>query len=74
MMGRDEEDAGSSLIMFFAIRPETAAASMDLGSCSPAVRQLVRFVQCAESDADVARLFKMIGFVDNMAQLGVPVS
>ena len=37
------------------------------------IRKLVEFVKQAESDSNVARLFKMLGFVDNMAKLGVPV-
>lgn len=61
------------MVLYFAIKPDVARQSLDLKNADGSIRLLASFTERASIDPDVARLFKMIGMVENIAEVGVPV-
>ena len=61
-----------SLVLIFRVTSEAQRAARDLGSASPAVRLLARYCAEAPRQRALQERFKVIGVVNNMADLGLP--
>lgn len=63
-------DAGASLVWYFAVKPETAAAAAS-DATPKAVALLQRFCDGFDTNKDLRRRFKAIGIADNIADLNL---
>lgn len=70
LFGSSNSDAGVSIIMYYALRPEVAKASCNLAAATPAVRLFTRFATNWKTDPDVRRRFKLICMADNLEAVG----
>jgi len=72
MFGKSEPDAGISVVQYFEATEATLKEAQNMDTASPALKLFSKFYQEAAFNDNMARRFKMIGYVHNIAEVGVP--
>jgi hypothetical protein len=72
MFGKNDLEAGVSCVQYFELTRSTFEAAKSLATAPAAVRELCRFFKEAFSNDDIARRFKVVGTINNVAEVGLP--
>lgn len=72
MFGKNDPEAGVSCVQYFELTRSTFEAAKSIATAPAAVRELSRFFREAFSNDDIARRFKVVGTINNVAEVGLP--